>query len=116
MLQPFMLMFARNRVPKPDHIIRFISPLYDAPLNRRGQLRIDSKSAEPIELAATTEVPWIWKALAVGTSLDFEVIRKLSVAGGRPLNAYWEDLKLKSGTGYQIVFVYQPEVPLKSAV
>jgi SAM-dependent methyltransferase len=102
MQQPFMLMFARNRRPRADHVIRFITPHYDAALNRRGQLRIDSKSAEPLELAATTEVPWIWKALAIGTALDFDVVRKLSTAGGRPLKAYWEDLKLKSGTGYQI--------------
>ena len=103
MQQPFMLMFARNRVPKPDHVIRFITPHYDAALNRRGQLRIDSKSAQPVELAATTETPWIWKALAIGTSLDFDVVRKLSAGRGRRLLVYWEkDLELWSGNGYQI--------------
>ena len=40
--------------------------------------------------------------MAVGTSLDIDVVRKLSAAGGRPLQAYWKDLKLTSGNGYQI--------------
>jgi SAM-dependent methyltransferase len=111
MQQPFMLMFARNRVPKPDHVIRFITPQYDDALNRRGSLRIDSKSAEPVELAATTEVPWIWKALAIGTSLDFDVVRKLSAGGGRRLGVYWKkDLELSSCNGYQLKPEQKPQL------
>jgi len=102
MQQPFILLFARNCRPKPGHAIRFITPQYDSDLNRRGEVRIDSKSAQPVDLAATREFPWIWKALAVGTSLDVDVIRKLNAAAGRPLKAYWEELKLISGNGYQI--------------
>ena len=103
MRQPFMLLFARNRRPKLGHAIRFITPYYDTALNRHGEVRIDSKSAQPLELAAMTDTPYLWKALAIGTSLDVEVVRKLSAAGGRPLKAYWEeDLRLTTGNGYQI--------------
>ena len=103
MQQPFMLMFARNRRPKPSHIVRFITPHYDSVLNKTGEMRIDSKSAQPVELSAADEAPWIWKALAIGTSLDIDVVRKLSGAGGRSLLDYWEtDLGLKSGDGYSI--------------
>jgi hypothetical protein len=102
MQQPFMLLFARNRVPAPGHAIRFITPLYDEALNGRGEVRIDSKSAQPVEISAVAEVPWIWKALAVGTSLDFDIVRKLNASGRPPLRTYWKDLQLTSGNGYQV--------------
>ena len=111
MQQPFMLLFARNRRPRQSHAIQFITPHYDEALNLRGEVRIDSKSAQPIELSAIAEVPWIWKTLAVGTSLDFEVVRKLSAAGMRPLGVYWKkDLKLTSCNGYQIKPEQKPQL------
>jgi hypothetical protein len=101
--QPFMLLFARNRKPKPNHRIHFISPHTDQPLNRAGEMRIDDKSAAPIEVELAIKEPWMWKALAVGTSLDIEVVRKVQASGGRPLEDYWvKDLKLACSNGYQI--------------
>lgn len=101
--QPFMLLFARNRKPKPNHRIHFISPHTDLPLNRAGEVRIDDKSAIPVEVEAAIEEPWLWKALAVGTSLDIEVVRKIKASGGRPLEEYWvKDLGLACSNGYQI--------------
>ncbi len=101
--QPFMLLFARNRKPKPNHRIRFISPHTDLPLNRAGELRIDDKSAVPVEVEAVIQEPWLWKALAVGTSLDIEVVRKIKASGGRPLEEYWvKDLGLACSNGYKV--------------
>jgi predicted RNA methylase len=112
MQQPFILVFARNRRPRPGHLIRFLTPYYDSALNRRGEVRIDSKSAQPVEVAATTDIPWIWKALGIGTSLDIDVARKLRAAGGRPLKTYWQkDLNLTTGNGYQI----KPKQPQRDA-
>jgi hypothetical protein len=111
MQQPFMLLFARNRLPGRSHAIQFITPHYDSALNQRGEVRIDSKSAQPVELSATTEVPWIWKALAIGTALDFDVVCKLNAAGRRPLGVYWKkDLKLTSCNGYQIKPEQKPQL------
>jgi len=101
--QPFMLLFARNRKPRPNHRIHFISPHTDLPLNRAGEMRIDDKSAVPVEVEAAIQEPWLWKALAVGTSLDIEVVRKIKASGGRPLEEYWvKDLGLACSNGYQI--------------
>ncbi len=101
--QPFMLFFARNRKPKPSHRIQFISPHTDLPLNRASEMRIDDKSAVPVEIEAAIQEPWLWKALAVGTSLDIEVVRKIKASGGRPLEEYWvKDLGLACSSGYQI--------------
>lgn len=103
MNQPFLLLFVRNRRPDANHVIRVITPRYDTVLNRRGEARIDSKSVQTIEVEATFDEPWLWKALAVGTSLDVEVIRKVKSADAQPLSDYWEKrLKLKAGNGYQI--------------
>ncbi|MCG3147493.1 MAG: hypothetical protein PCFJNLEI_00933 [Verrucomicrobiae bacterium] len=100
--QPFMLLFARNRKPKANHRIHFISPHTDQPLNRGGEMRIDIKSALPIEVEATISEPWLWKALAVGTSLDTDVVRKIKASGGQPLQEYWKSLGLACSNGYQI--------------
>ncbi|MCA1636356.1 MAG: N-6 DNA methylase, partial [Acidobacteria bacterium] len=103
MNQPFLLLFARNRRPKAGHVLRLITPRYEYVLNRRGEVRIDSKSAQAVEVESTFEEAWLWKALAVGTPLDIEVIRKYGSEVTRPLLEYWEsDLRLVAGNGYQI--------------
>lgn len=101
--QSFMLLFAHNRQPKASHTLRFVTPHCDVALNGRGEIRIDSKSIEPVTMAATFEEVWLWKCLAIGTALDVDVLRKIKAANGRPLREYWErDLGLVSGNGYQI--------------
>lgn len=101
--QPFMLLFARNCRPKAGQTLRFVSPHTETTLNSLGEMRIDAKSAQPVEIEKTFSRPWLWKALAVGTSLDIDVVEKLKTAGGRPLQEYWEDdLGLVSSTGYQV--------------
>ncbi|HWB01395.1 MAG TPA: N-6 DNA methylase [Verrucomicrobiales bacterium] len=101
--QPFMLLFARNRRPKPHHRLHFISPHTDFHANSLGEMRIDAKSAQFVDVEETIEIPWLWKALAVGTALDVEVVRKLKDAGGKPLKEYWEkELGLICRNGYQV--------------
>ncbi len=103
MQQPFLLFFARNRLPKPNHSVRWITVHPDAALNDCGEIRVDSKSIEEVSVAQTVEEPWLWKALALGTALDVEIVRKLKQCGGVPLQKYWEeDLGLWFGNGYQI--------------
>ncbi len=103
MNQPFMLLFARNRKPKPSHTLRLITPHYDTVLNRNGEMRIDSKSVQPIDIEATFEYPWIWKALALGTSLDADVIARLHKTDRCRLADYWENnLELSSVAGYMV--------------
>jgi len=101
MSQPFMLFFARNNRPKDSHAIHFITPHYDKMLNRKGEIRVDSKSAQSVEITATFDEPWFWKALTIGTTLDIEVIRRVKSVDGRRLSEYWkDDLGLTSSTGY----------------
>jgi hypothetical protein len=101
--QPFLLLFARNQRPKDGQVVRLITPHCDTALNHKGEVRIDAKSVQPVEVDAILDDPWLWKALTVGTSLDVEVTRKLKGAAGKPLERYWKsELKLASGKGYRI--------------
>lgn len=101
--QPFMLLFARNRRPKPHHRLHFISPHTDLHANSLGEMRIDAKSAQLVDVDQTIEEPWLWKALAVGTALDVEVVRKVKAAAKhQSLKHYWKKtLNLPSVRGYE---------------
>ena len=101
--QPFMLIFARNRKPNAGHTLRLVTPQYDTSSSRNGEMRIDAKSVQPVEVEATFEQPWIWKALALGTSLDATVIERLQKADCPCLEDYWEKtLGLLSVAGYMV--------------
>lgn len=101
--QPFALVFARNNKPETGHALRLITPQFDSLLNQNGGMRVDSKSAQPVEVEAIFEQPWLLKALALGTSLDIEVIQRIKSSVGRPLQSHWEnDLGLVSSNGYSL--------------
>jgi type I restriction-modification system DNA methylase subunit len=111
MSQPFILLFARNRKPKPGSTLHLITPQYDIELNGKGQMRIDAKSAQPIEVEGTFQHSWVWKTLAVGTSLDMQVIAKLNQVTFPSLEKYWASLGLLSTRGYQV----EPDQPQQDA-
>ena len=103
MNQPFMALFATNRLPSEDHQLRMITPYLDEKLNGRGLFRIDSKSTQWIDPVATFARPWMWKALSVATSLDVEVTKKILEQGLPTVSDYWEEqLGLASGRGYDV--------------
>jgi hypothetical protein len=96
---PFLLLFARNFVPKPNHHFYFVTPLRENHLSRRGLFRLDYKAAETVAARAVIERPWLLKALAVGTVLDVEVVDKLP---RRALGEFWKSIDLNSGKGYDL--------------
>lgn len=102
MNQPFMLFFARNIVPAENHHFHFVTPHYEKRLNDKGRLRIDYQSAQPIAVSAVTDDSWILKTLAVGTSLDVEVFRKLNSLEWPSIKSVWKSLGLYSGRGYDL--------------
>jgi hypothetical protein len=102
MSQPWMLLFATNKRPGPNHSVYFVTLPLELSLNKTGEFRIDSKSARPVDIALTIKKPWIWKALSVGTILDVEAIEKMRAAGGEPLEDYWKRAvgRYRHGKGY----------------
>lgn len=96
---PFMLLFARNSVPKPGHQFHFVTPIREERLSSRGLFRLDYKAAETIAAHAVIEKPWLLKALAVGTVLDVEVTDRLSK---QSVGDFWERNDLCSREGYNL--------------
>jgi len=78
MNQPFILFFARNSVPPPEHRFYFATPVLESRLNRRGLFRLDYQAAEPVAANSVVQKPWLLKTLGVGTSLDAEVTDRLT--------------------------------------
>ncbi len=101
MNQPFLLLFGYNQRPKEGYVVRFITPYYDKYLNKKGELKVDSKSANFIEIKGVLKEPWLWKCLAIGTSLDVDIIRKIKSTKSKSLEIYWKStLGLTHGSGY----------------
>ena len=96
---PFMLLFARNSVPKPDHHFHFVTPIRENRLSSRGAFRLDYKAAETVAARTAVEKAWLLKALAVGTVLDVEVMDKLPDG---VLSRFWKENGLCSGIGYNL--------------
>ncbi len=100
MNQPFMLFFARNRVPATNHLFYFVTPHFEKYLNDKGRIRIDYQSAQPVAAFEVVKDSRLLKTLAVGTSLDLEVIRKLDELKWPNVKTYWVSQGLYSGLGY----------------
>jgi len=102
MRQPFMLFFARNRVPAANHRFYFVTPHFERRLNDKGRIRIDYQSAQPVAACDVVKDSRLLKTLAVGTSLDVEVVRKLDDLEWPTVNSYWKSQGLYSGRGYDL--------------
>jgi len=89
---PFLLLFARNSVPQPDHHFHFATPIRENRLSSRGQFRLDYQAAETVAAETVIEKPWLLKALAVGTVLDFEVVEKIQQNVHTKLRDFWRHL------------------------
>lgn len=96
---PFLLLFARNTVPKNDHHFNFVTPVRENRLSRRGWFRLDYKSAQTVAAQTVIDKPWLLKTLAVGTVLDVEVMDKLPAG---TLGRFWKGQGLYSGKGYDL--------------
>ncbi len=103
MTQPFCLLFADNRVPKPDDQFIFISPEEDPSLNRKGRMRLDTTDAEAVSVSQVFEQPALFKTLFRGSSIDVDFIRRLTAGAGQTLGEYWSpENGLGVGQGYQV--------------
>lgn len=100
MSQPFMLFFARNNIPPADHRFHFVTPHFEKQLNDKGHIRIDYQSAQAVTNKDILKHPWLLKTLAVGTSLDVELVRKLKELKWPDVKSFWTDQNLYSGLGY----------------
>jgi hypothetical protein len=111
MSQPFMLFFARNRMPAADHHFYFITPHFERHLNDKGRIRIDYQSAQPVAACDVIKDSRLLKTLAGGTALDVEVVKKLDDQIWPSVKSYWKSQGLYTGRGYDL----SPNQPQKDA-
>ena len=97
---PFMLFFARNAVPPALHHFSFMTPVRESALCKRAEFRFDFRSAQVVSVDAAVANPWMFKALSVGSTLDLEVLEKISAQEFPTVSNVWADLS--SGEGYNV--------------
>ncbi len=102
MNQPFMLFFARNRMPTANLHFHFVTPYFEPRLNDKGRFRIDYKSAQPIAASEMARDSRVLKILALGTVLDVELVRKLDDLNWPTVQSHWKNRGLYNGRGYDL--------------
>jgi hypothetical protein len=102
---PFSIFFARNELPQPRHAFRFASPCYEPRQHERGRFRIDYQNDVLVTYSEVLEKPWLLKALAVGSTLDVDLIERIQAAFPDTLGSYWSKWDpqfLRTGEGYNL--------------
>jgi len=113
MSEAFMLFYARNSKPSEQHAFHFVTPYLDTELNKKGKFRIDYRSAQTVETSVIKKSPTLLKTLAIGTSLDFEVMQKIDSLNYLSVSHYWQKHNkcLFSGAGYIRAASQNPQRP-----
>ncbi|MBK9260464.1 MAG: N-6 DNA methylase [Polyangiaceae bacterium] len=106
MKMPWILMWARNEKPAlEEHAFHIITPVREDELARNGKFRLDFQSAYTVPVKKVIEYGWLCKALAIGTTLDAQVMEKMVIAAKRQsISHIWgqKDGKLPSNRGLDI--------------
>ncbi|SEL78573.1 N-6 DNA Methylase [Atopomonas hussainii] len=122
---PFCFLVARNERPTIDNYFYYLSPAREKHLNDQALFRVDPQAATSISHIYAAYLPWVFKALARGSSLDLEVTAKiagialeeLQICGDtravygvenndtrrnrEEISSYWERYNLKNRDGVQ---------------
>lgn len=89
--QPWILLWSRNEKPDLDtHAFHLVTPVREDELAKRGEFRLDYKSAYQMTARSVIESPWLCKALAIGSMLDVQVMEKLCrQAAKQSIGSFW---------------------------
>lgn len=101
---PFCILFANNQLPTEGSGFRLVTPRFEQSLNKSGNMRIDSASAEIVTPRQISSHPPILKILSRGTQADLEVYDRILSKNFPTLEQYWSaifDGQGISGNGYQ---------------
>jgi len=80
-----------------------VTPVREDELTQRSEFRLDYKSAYQVTSKSVIEFPWLCKALAIGSTLDVEVMQKLCRAATKQsIGSFWQANKLASGNGFSL--------------
>ncbi|MCC6415610.1 MAG: N-6 DNA methylase [Opitutaceae bacterium] len=104
MKMPWILLWSRNAKPDLDsHAFHLATPVREDELASRGEFRLDYKSAYQVTSQAVIETPWLCKTLAIGSTLDVQVMQRLCKAANKlSIGTFWQHDKPVSCRGVDI--------------
>lgn len=96
--QPWILLWSRNEKPHLEtHAFHLVTPIREDELAKRGEFRLDYKSAYQVTSKSIIESPWLCKALAIGSALDVQVMEKVSAMAARQsIGGFWQSNSVAS--------------------
>ncbi len=102
--QPWILLWSRNEKPDLEtQAFHLVTPVREDELAKRGEFRLDYKSAYQVTSMSVIESPWLCKALAVGSTLDVQVMEKMCrLAGNQSIGSFWQAAEPVSCRGLDI--------------
>jgi len=103
--QPWILLWCRNEKPDLEtHAFHLITPIREDELAlKRGEFRLDYKSAYQVTSKSVIESPWLCKALAIGSILDVQVMEKMCRQAERQsIGSFWPSDSSFSSNGLNI--------------
>ena len=109
MKMPWILLWSRNQTPDLEtQSFHLATPGAEDELTQRGEFRLDYKSAYQVTAKCVIESPWLCKALAIGSTLDVQVMDRALSGGGEAVD--WKLLAIREsgelpGGGHQTVQV-----------
>lgn len=102
--QPWILLWSKNAKPDLDsQAFHLATPVREDELAGRGEFRLDYKSAYQVTSQAVIESPWLCKALAIGSTLDVQVMQKLCKAAKKQsIETFWPEDESVSCRGLDV--------------
>ena len=90
--QPWILLWSKNARPDLEtQAFHLATPVREDELAQRGEFRLDYQSAYQITAQSVLDSPWLCKALAIGSTLDVQVMEKLCrIANKRSIGSFWQ--------------------------
>lgn len=109
--QPWILLWSENERPDLEtQAFHLATPVREDELAQRGEFRLDYQSAYQITAQSVLDSPWLCKALAIGSTLDVQVMEKLCrIAKKQSIGSFWQSDDPASCRGLDI----QPFKPRK---
>lgn len=93
MKMPWILLWSRNEKPDLENdVFHLATPIREDELAQdRGEFRLDYKSAYTVSAKSVVETPWLCKALAIGSTLDVQLMEKLGKAAKKQsIGSFWK--------------------------
>jgi len=92
MKMPWILLWSRNEKPDLEtQAFHLATPVREDELTQRGEFRLDYKSAYQVTAKSVIESSWLCKALAIGSTLDVQVMEKLCRAAEKQsIGSFWQ--------------------------